>query len=189
MAIVLPICPKQAAETSVPVSGPAQVPQAPDCAGGGWGRASSDGTMASLARRLSEGWYWDCAGALQAPHPDIAKNNEGWDTPKSSLGRSHVTRADWSQLAAERQEDSEGQDVPPVPGQGGAQHQAQGGPWAVKRGLGIKGVRVTLCPHRDHPLFLRCLLPGCGTWPGPGRGWPWQCPLCWPGALCACLPH
>lgn len=64
MVIVLLTCPKQAAEMSVPVSSPAQVPQAPEWAGGGWRRASSDGSMASLARRLSEGWYWACAGTL-----------------------------------------------------------------------------------------------------------------------------
>lgn len=37
--------------------------------------------------------------------------------PKSSFGRPYVTRAGWSQLAAGRQEDSEGQDVTPVPGE------------------------------------------------------------------------
>lgn len=72
MVIVLLTCPKQVAEMSemsVPVSGPAQVPQAPDWAGEGWGRASSDGSVASLARRLYEGWYLACAGTLAGTTP------------------------------------------------------------------------------------------------------------------------
>lgn len=85
MVIVLPACPKQAAETSVPVSGPAQVPQALHW-GGGCGRASGDGSVASLAGRLHEGWCWGCAGALQAPPSDIAKSKVGIPPPNAALG-------------------------------------------------------------------------------------------------------
>lgn len=56
--------------------------------------------------------------------------------PGGKLGRPHVTRADRSQPVAGRQEGIGGQGIPPVPGEMGAQHRAQGSPWAMRNGFG-----------------------------------------------------
>lgn len=76
----------------------------------GWGSASGDGSTASLARRLSEDWYWGCAGALRAPPFGITKSRAGSPPPSPGgrFGKLHVTRAGRSQLAAGRQEGSGG---------------------------------------------------------------------------------
>lgn len=59
-----------------------QSPALPRCSsrhwgGGGWGRASCDGSTARPAGSIFEGWYWGCAGALQVPPLGTTKSRAG----------------------------------------------------------------------------------------------------------------
>lgn len=78
LPIVSPDTPAQAAGTAW-----YQSPALPRCsrhrtgAGERWGRNSSVEHIASLASRSSEGWYWACAGALQASPCSITKSRAG----------------------------------------------------------------------------------------------------------------